>query len=417
MITMTGGHARKLMAEGLLATLVMAASGLLQARAQQAAPLALQAALDLASKQNLDLIAARRQREIAAAGIRIAGQRPNPALSFAATRDEPHEALFFDQPLEIGGKRGRRIDVAHQESALTDAEIAALERQVRRATREAYYNLAFARASTARLGETVALAQRLKQIADERFHAGAVAELEVIQAELGLSRARADFRVAGQREKVALSQLNALLNVAPSTSWNLSSPLENPPEHISLPELLERAYRANPDLQRLAQEVKVEESRRKLLKAERIPDLDLEFGTDLNSPRDFQVGPRGQISLIVPIFTRNQGEIAQSLASQRVLESESAATRRAVEGRVESGYLDVASRETEVELYKQQLLPATRRLESMAEESYRAGKADILTVLDAQRNAQDIERQYLQSLFDLQSADAALEETVGAPLQ
>ena len=53
----------------------------------------------------------------------------------------------------------------------------------------------------------------------------------------------------------------------------------------------------------------------------------------------------------------------------------------------------------------------------MSEESYRAGKTDILSVLDAQRNVQDVERQYLQSLFALQSAYAALEETVGAPLQ
>ena len=100
-----------------------------------------------------------------------------------------------------------------------------------------------------------------------------------------------------------------------------------------------------------------------------------------------------------------------------MLESQAAATRRAVAGQVESGFLDFASRQTEVELYKQKLLPATRRLESMAEESYRAGKAGILTVLDAQRNAQDVERQYLQSLFELQRAYGALEETVGAPLQ
>ena len=52
----------------------------------------------------------------------------------------------------------------------------------------------------------------------------------------------------------------------------------------------------------------------------------------------------------------------------------------------------------------------------MAEESYKAGKANILTVIDAQRNAQDVEKTYLDSLFSLQSAFAGLEETVGAPL-
>jgi outer membrane protein, heavy metal efflux system len=396
--------------------LLILAMGAAYARSQETRPLTLQAALDIASKQNLDLIAARQRRDVAAAGIRIARQRPNPTFNFSASRDDPHEGVFFGQPIELGGKRGRRMDVARQEGVLTDAEISALERQVRRNTREAYYNLAFAHADTGRLNKMVELAERLKQIADERFNAGAVPELEVIQAEVELDRAQADFQVAGQREKVALSQLNAILNVAPLTSWEVTSPLEAVPESVSLEDLLERAYQANPDLQHLAQEGKIEESRRSLLKAERIPDLNLEFGADFNAPHNFDVGPRGQISLMIPLFSRNQGEIAQSLASQRVLESQAAATRRAVAGQVESGFLDFASRQTEVELYKQKLLPATRRLESMAEESYRAGKTGILTVVDAQRNAQDIERQYLQSLVEMQRAYGALEETVGAPL-
>ena len=406
----------KLLAEALAVALSTFCLAILPAQAQKAAPLTLQAALDLADKQNLDLIAARRQREVATAGIQIARQRPNPSVSFATARDAPHQSLFFDQPIEIGGKRGRRMDLAKQEGALTDAQIAALGRQIRRMAREAYFNLAFAQADTERLGRVVKLAERLKEIAQERFNAGAVPELEVIQADLVLARAKADYQVAGQREKVAGSQLNTLLNVSSTTAWKLSSPLQQTPPIISLQDVLAKAYDANPAIQQLAQETKIEESRRRLLKSDRIPDLNLEFGADFNAPHDYNVGPRGQISLMLPLFSRNQGEIAQSLAAQRVLEGQTEATRRSVAGDVESGYLDVASRRTQVELYRDKLLPATKRLESMAEESYRAGKSDILTVLDAQRNAQDVESQYLQSMLDLQTAYAALEETVGAPL-
>src|SRR3989442_11792981 len=39
--------------------------------------------------------------------------------------------LFFDQPIELGGKRGHRMEVAHQEGRLTEVEISALSRQVR----------------------------------------------------------------------------------------------------------------------------------------------------------------------------------------------------------------------------------------------------------------------------------------------
>ena len=302
---------------------------------QGGARLTLQAALDLADQQNLDLAAARQRRLVSRAGVQIAKQRPNPTFSFTALRDSPHEGWFFDQPLELGGKRGHRIDVAQQEGGVTDVEISTVARQVRRSTREAFYRLAFARAESERLERVVKLAERLKQIAQQRFEAGAVPQLEVVQAGVEESRAQADLEVARQEEKVALSQFNALLNEPTATDWQLAGRLEDPPPAWSVEELVQRAYAANAELQHLAQEQKVEESRRGLLKAERIPNLDLEYGLDFNAPHDFRVGPRSQLSLTLPIFSRNQGEIAQSLANQRVLEAETTARKRAVAAIVE----------------------------------------------------------------------------------
>jgi cobalt-zinc-cadmium efflux system outer membrane protein len=380
---------------------------------QQPARLAIQEALDLADKQNLDLAAARRRRAAALAGIQIARQRPNPSANFTTLRDEPHEGLFFDQPVEIGGQRGRRIDVARQEGALTEIEIAALARQVRRSTREAYYAAAYARAESARLAHVVELAKRLGQIAEDRFKTGDVAQLEVIQTGLEVSRAEADLEVARQREKVSTSQLNALLNEPAAKAWELAGTLEDTTPTARLEDLLSRAYQSNPDLQHLGGEKKVEESHRSLLKAERIPNLDFEAGVDFNSPRDFRYGPRGQISIGLPLFTRNQGEIAQSLANERVLEAETAATERSVSARVEAAFYDLEAQRTQVLLYRDRLLPVARQLESMAEESYRAGKTNILTAIEAQQAVQSVESSYLQSLEQLQDLYAGLEETVG----
>jgi cobalt-zinc-cadmium efflux system outer membrane protein len=388
-------------------------TGITSVQGQQPARLTVREALDLADKQNLDLAAARRRRAAALAGIQIARQRPNPSANFTTLRDEPHEGLFFDQPVEIGGQRGRRIEVARQEGALTELEIAALARQVRRCTREAYYAAAYARAESDRLGRVVELAKRLAQIAEERFKAGDVAQLEVIQTGLEVSRAEADLEVARQREKVSMSQLNALLNEPAAKTWELAGTLEDSALTSPLQELIGRAYQSNPDLQHLGGERKVEESRRSLLKAERIPNLDLEAGIDFNSPRDFRYGPRGQISIGLPLFTRNQGEIAQSLANERVLEAETVATERSVSARVEAAFYDLEAQRTQVRLYRDRLLPVARQLESLAEESYRAGKTGILTAIQARQAVQSVESSYLQSLEQLQDLYAGLEETVG----
>lgn len=386
-------------------------------QARQPARLTLLRALEMADQGNLDLMAARQRRAQALARIQIARQRPNPTLTFENTHDAPHQSLSWEQPLELGFKRQYRIEVARQEGELTNLEISALAREVRRNTREAYYRVAQARAEAEFEARVQKLAERLRQIAQERYEAGAVAQLEVLRAEADVSRAQAEFEIAQQRQKVSLSRLNALLNQPASQVWELAGSLEDPLPGIAMDEVLQKAYAMNPELQRLAQEQKVEQSRLSLLKAERLPDLNVGFGAVLNAPPEFQAGGRAQLSLVLPLFSRNQGEIAESRATQRVLEFQTLAARRTVAGSVERAYFELEALKTQVGIYREKLLPTAHRLEGLAEESYRAGKTDILFVLDAQRNVQEVERNYLASLSALQSAFGALEESAGGPLE
>jgi outer membrane protein, heavy metal efflux system len=378
--------------------------------------LTLGAALDMAARQNLDLVAARMQRAVTAAGILISGQRPNPTLGFSASRDLPHESLTLDQPIELGGKRRLRIGVATQERALTDVEITDLERQVRRQVREAYFNAAQARSVTAQRDKALQLTKQLQSTAQARLDAGEIPELEVFQAQLEVLRADADRKVAQQEEKVALSRLNALLNEPAGTDWDLLGEFENLPSAEQLGDLVTKAGASNPALLHLTQEAKIEQSRERLLRAERIPDITVGLGLDMNSPPDYNAALRGQVSVDLPLFSRNQGELAQSRATQSLLDSQAGATRRSIAGEVEAAYYEVDARRSEVQLYRDGLLPASQRLVGLAQDSYSAGKSPIMTVLDAQRNALQLELDYLTSVLELQSAFAQLEETVGVPL-
>jgi outer membrane protein, heavy metal efflux system len=393
-----------------------AAAQTASAPAPQERSIALREALDLAAKQNLDLVAARQRRAFALAGIQAARQIPNPNFTFSASRDAPHEAFLIIQPLELGGKRGHRIEMAQQEQALTDLDIATVERQVRRQVREAYYDVAQARGESSRLAGILALVQRLYEIAQQRFGAGDVSELEVNQAQLEAARAEVDLRVARQRERVSNGRLSALLNEPPATVWKPATSLEEGATVPGLQELVADAYQSNVELAHLQQELRVEISHSNLLRAQRVPDLDLGAGLDLNAPHDYRVGARGQFGLNLPIFSRNQGELAQSSAQQRILEAQAAAVRRGVAGRVEAAYYEWDARRAEVDLYRNILRPAATRVEQQAEESYRAGKTNLLTVLDAQRSVQEIEKNYLESLGALQAAFAALEEITGTRL-
>lgn len=388
------------------------------AQQSQARRLTLASALDLANRQNLELVAARAQRAVALAEVRVAGLRPNPTAFFGALRDTPHESLFFDQPVEVGSKREKRVELAQQESALKETDIATVERRVRHDVRDAYFRVAFARSATLQRDEASKLAQRLHDIANARFQAGDIPELEVTQAELESARAKANLQVAHQEEKVALSDLNALLNEPATLDWDLGAAFDVLPPSVMLDDLLARAGASNSEIARIHQESKVQQSQTSLLKADRIPNLGLEFGVDFNNPGQggFREGARGQVSMELPLFSRNQGEIARSIANQQVLDAELASARRATDARVESSFFDLEARLAEVQLYRDDILPSSKHLEEMSEESYRSGKANILTVLGAQRDVQQVEQDYLSSLLAVQSAFAQLEEAVGSPL-
>lgn len=370
----------------------------------------------IAERQNLDLAASRLERAVAQAGIRIAGERPNPTVSFSATRDTPHESAFFDQPLEIWGQRGRRIDEAKQELSLTEIEIGTTQREVRKNIREAYYSAALARAFTLQQTKATDLAHRLRDIAKARFDAGDIPQLEVMQADVGVAKADADLEVTRQEERVAFSKLSALLNEPSSTLWEIGSPLETAPATVAINDVVQRAIGANYDILHLQQEANVERSKAALLRAERLPEISIEAGADFNSPPDFQVGARGQLTVGVPIFNRNQGELAQSAANLAALEGQLLAKKRSVTGDVDAAFYDLASKQTQVSLYHDKVLPAAQQVEALAEESYRAGRANILEVLNAQKDIQQTEHEYLQALFDLQQAFAELEELVGENL-
>ena len=101
----------------------------------QGISLDLRTALITAQANNLELRAARQQRAIAIAGITTAGLLPNPAVGFVAAKDTPHEGITLDIPLELGGKRGKRLAVAREEQKSIEVDLSVLERQIRRRTR------------------------------------------------------------------------------------------------------------------------------------------------------------------------------------------------------------------------------------------------------------------------------------------
>jgi cobalt-zinc-cadmium efflux system outer membrane protein len=140
-------------------------------------------------------------------------------------------------------------------------------------------------------------------------------------------------------------------------------------------------------------------------------------GVALNAPGEFDLGAHGGVSLTIPLFSRNQGEIAGSMARTDTIKARREAVRRQVEAAVFAAFERVAAHRAQVEAFRATLVPTATTIQGLVEESYRLGRDSILTTLLAQRALSDVKSEYLDALLALQAAVADLEDILGAPIQ
>ncbi len=347
----------------------------------------LKTVLATAEASNLELRAARQQRAITIAGLTTARQFPNPTVAFTAARDVPHEGVTLDLPIELGGKRGKRIAVAQEKQKSTEIDIAGLARQVRQHTREALYRSLAARKQTAQSKASLDLSTRIRDLVQHRFESGDVAELEVVQAEVELAKSTADLETTAHAQRAADVTLAALLNRSFDEALVLEGRLDVLPAAPMLEAVTNQAMQSSIDIMKTTQDLKTEERRLALAKTQRIPSVDLQAGADFNAAPDFRVGGRGGFAVGLPLFYRGQGDMALSIARTELLQLTLASRRINVSAAVASAFFDYVAKAHQAEQYKESIVPQTVRLQQMAEDSYTSGKTNVLTLLDAQRRA------------------------------
>ena len=380
-------------------------------------PLTYQQALDLATSRNLGVAAARRARAIREAAVRTARQYPNPDLSVELTQDLPHQIVTAGIPVDFGPRRSRRIELANEELSLAEVDVQSELRTVRRAVRQAYYSLLAGDERLSLAESILELSQRFRDAAQARFEAGAAPRLEVLQADLGVARARADVELARSDRVAAQATLNSVINAPAAQPVALAGTMLDGVPAIAYEPMLALAVASNVDLIALDRQISIEQRRVGLLRAERTPAASVSFSALFNAQPDFTSGAGVGVGLSLPLFSRNQGEIAQSIAAVSQLHARREATMRELENSVFGLTARITAQRRRTETYDRELVPTASSLESLAEESYRAGRTSVLGVLDAQRNLRDLRREALQAALDLQLTIADLEEQLGTDIR
>src|SRR4051812_8025048 len=286
---------RPTLAGALLGCTVLAAAAFAQpapsAPPADTAPLPLSQAMDLALAANPTIAAARLRQEVARAGIDVARQRPNPELTLEETKETPRDAATLALPIETAGKRRRRIELAEARVASGQAELARTVADVRGRVRRAFYALAGAERRRAETEGVLRLVERTRDAARDRFTAGDVPRLDVVQAELAVAQADNDRESAEGSLAAARASLNTLLARPPGAPIAVRADLweGGVVDGVTAARL---AVTASAELLVLDRGIAEQRAKVALARAENVPDPTISGGVTHRSPPEFDWGWR-----------------------------------------------------------------------------------------------------------------------------
>ncbi len=364
---------------------------------------------------NPAIVAAQARRAIGTAGVAVAGERLNPEGRVEFDRDEPHQAYAVAVPLELGGKRGRRIDVAEASMRTADAEINQVIVDIRNAVRRAYFDRAVADAKLALLDDLQSIVTRARDAARQRFEAGSAPRLEVLQAELALSQAQNEAVGARGFSIATRARFNALLGLPADAVTSLDATAVEPA--ITMDVALGLARSASAELAVFDRRLEEQRARIALAKAMQRPDLTPEGAVTHGFAEDapFQTGWKVALAVSLPIFTSHKAGVTLEESTLAQLTAERVAADVRIAAAVASAIPIADAQRQQFTRYRDGIVPQAIQVETMAEDAYRLGQTGIAAYLQALQATRDARLRFLQAEADLHSALADLEQAIGAP--
>jgi outer membrane protein, heavy metal efflux system len=425
-------------------TLIVAAIGLaVPARGQGTAPsalasqyvdersgLALDAAIARALEREPSLRAARSDIEAARGLQQQGGLRPNPTLTFER-RDEPGgtdnlTSIGIQWPLDLFRREGR-VQTSKRGLQATEFAAADRERVLVAEVRMQYGVAAAAVRDLVVADELVTAAERQWDIVRARVDAGGTPPLERDLLEVELRRFEAGRLLAAGRADVAVVQLKQLLGMSPDEPLLLRETLEVLVTGSSAASVAPLATR--PDVREAEARVTLAAARVDQVRREGRVDISL-FGTymrmDAGLPQQ-GVGAtgalervRGQFNyvaagamIMLPMFNRNQGQVAAAQAERSGAE----ARREAVELAARAEFAAAQSRDARaqraVSLYAGGARTLARQNLNVVQQTFDLGRATVFDVLAEQRRYLELEQAYTTALREAWEARAALKRALG----
>ena len=389
----------------------------LPAAAQIAAisSLTLEGAMERALAANATIAAARLRRPIGLAGLGVARERLNPEATVEIEKETPKQAFGLSFPLQLGGKRARRIAVSEATVRADEAEVAATIAQVRNDVRRAYFSVLAADGRLTLMRELRDLSMRARETSQARYDEGSAPRLEVLQAELALAATRNEAIAAEGAAAAARAQLNALLALPIDASTTLATAIDagNPPAAEAA---VAMARAANTELVALDRRIEEQRAKVALAQALRTPDMASAFTVTHDAEPEFTYGWRAGLAVTLPLFTSHRSGVLVEEATLTQLSAQREATLLRITGEVTAAAVRAQAQQQLFSRYRDEILPQAQQVEQLAQDAYELGQTGIAAFLQALQATRDVRLRALDAITEFQTAFADLERAIGSPL-
>src|SRR5579871_2500876 len=396
------------------------------AQAQGPVKITLDEAIQTALAHNHTLLAARTTIQQNQDQEITANLRPNPvllgdALFIPFFQPSAMNSTFLDNSAEFdlgvsylferGQKRQHRLQAAKDATSVTRAQVSDNERTLAFQVATLYINAELAESSLDLAQQDLMGFQNTVDISQQRYRAGDISEDDYLKIKLELLQFQTDLSQAQLAKVQALSDLRQALGYeSVSPDYDIAGPFEYVAVNAKLEDLQAKALMTRPDLRAAQLGVTAANSQYQLARADAKRDVTGQVNythvADESSASLF-----GQVQL--PIFDRNQGEIARTLHAVTQAQEQEKAANSQVLTDVRDAYENMQTNNQIMMLYRSGYLDDAQQDRDISEYAYMRGAASLLDFLDAQRSYRAIQLAYRQALASYLLALEQLRQAVG----
>ncbi len=394
--------------------------------ASASAHITLEEAMRLALQHNHALQAVRSTILISQADEITANLRPNPTISWDSqffplfhpdqfNSDYLANQAQFDLGIgylfERGKKRQHRLQAAKDATAVVRSQATDSERQL-------IFNVAQQFIAVLLAESTLDFAQRdldgfqqTVSISEARFKIGDMSEGDYLKIKLQLLQFQTDVSGAQLAKVQALAALRQLLGFdSVPDNYVCDGDLSYESVHGNVEDLKSLALRSRPDLTAAILGVSAARSQEALAEANGKRDIGASFSYTHTAG---QSSGAFFFSMDLPIFDRNQGNIAHARYAITQAQEQASEAAEQVMTDVTDAFENLKSNEKIIQLYQGGYVDQAKQSRDISEYAYKRGAASLLDFLDAERTYRSNQLAYRQALASYMAAVEQMRQAVG----